>query len=181
MAHSSPTIRLATNADVLGMAKVHILSWRETYPGLLPNTMLNKLSISDQAIRWQRLLDHPHRPNGSILYVADLLNEVIGYGSCGEQRSQQLHTKGFTAEVTELYVLRRAQRNGVGSNLLRAMAGALVKRDHRAMCLWVLEDNEPARRFYERLGGTKIAERRGRLREVAYAWPALQQLATVQD
>jgi len=102
----------------------------------------------------------------------------VGYGSCGEQRCQELRAKGCTAEVSELYILRSAQRQGTGSNLMRAMAGALSKRGHRAMSLWVLEENEPARGFYERLGGTVIAERRGRLRELAYAWPALRQLAT---
>lgn len=177
MAPAPPKIRLATSADVLGMAKVHILSWQETYPGILPDAMLRGLSISNEAIRAQRLLDHPRGPSGSILFVAEMLDEVAGYGSCGEQRSQKLHAQGFTAEVYELYVLRRAQGQGAGSGLLRGMAAALFEKGDHAMSLWVLEENEPARRFYERLGGAAIAERRGRLAEVAYAWPALQQLA----
>ena len=51
---SPPTIRPATDADVLPMAKVHIVSWRETYPGMLPERMLARMSIADEAIRWQR-------------------------------------------------------------------------------------------------------------------------------
>lgn len=178
MAPRPPNIRLATSADVLGMAKVHILSWQETYPGLLPSSMLASLSISNEAIRAQRLLDHPRGPNGSILFVADLMNAVVGYASCGKQRGQELRARGCTAEVYELYVLRCAQRQGAGSGLLRAMAAALIERGHQAMSLWVLEENEPARRFYERRGGAVVATRRGRLSEIAYAWPALQQLAT---
>lgn len=177
MAPAPPNVRPATGADVLGMAKVHILSWRETYPGLLPNAMLRGLSISNEAIRAQRLLDHPRGPGASILFVAELRGAVAGYGSCGEQRSQKLYAQGFTSEVYELYVLREAQGQGAGSGLLSAMAAELVKRGHHAMSLWVLEENEPARGFYERLGGGAIAERRGHLHEVAYAWPDLETLA----
>lgn len=160
------------------MAKVHISSWRETYPGMLPQPMLARLSIADEAIRWQRLLDHPHAGGGSIAFVADQLGLVVGYGSCGEQRTEQLRDHGFTAEIGELYVLHRVQRQGAGSGLMQAMASALLDRGHRAMSLWVLEKNGPARRFYERLGGTPIAKKRVGLSEVAYGWSDLQVLSS---
>ena len=173
---SPTTIRPATDADVLAMAKVHIVSWRETYPGLLPEPMLAGLSIADQAIRWQRMLDRPRAWGGAIAFVADQDSSVVGYGSCGEQRTRALHDHGFTGEIGELYVLRNAQRQGAGSGLMKAMAGALFERGHRAMSLWVLEQNGPGRRFYERLGGTPVAEKRAGLAEVAYGWRDLRQL-----
>ena len=46
-----PTIRRATDADVLAMARVHIVSWRETYPGMLPEPMLARMSIAATARR----------------------------------------------------------------------------------------------------------------------------------
>lgn len=159
------------------MAEVHIKSWRETYPGLLPDPMLARLSIAQQAIRWQRMLDHPRAGGGAIAFVAAEQDTIVGYGSCGEQRTELLYEQGFTAEVGELYVLRCAQGRGVGSSLMKAMAAALLERGHHAMSLWVLEKNTPARGFYERLGGTRIAEKRRGLAEVAYGWANLQQLA----
>ena len=171
---SPPTIRRATDADVLAMAKVHIVSWREAYPGLLPDKMLARLSIADEAIRWQRMLDHPRGREAA--FVADWHGSVVGYGSCGRQRTSLLRERGFTGEVGELYVIRTAHRRGVGSTLMRAMAGALIERGHRAMSLWVLAENGPARRFYERLGGIAIAEKRAGLVEVAYGWSDLKLL-----
>jgi GNAT superfamily N-acetyltransferase len=173
---SPPTIRPATDADVLPMAQVHIVSWRETYPGMLPEPMLARMSIADEAIRWQRMLDHPRAWGGAIAFVAEQDGSVVGYGSCGEQRTEPLRDRGFTGEVGELYVLRGAQRQGAGSGLMKAMAGALLERGHRAMSLWVLEQNADARRFYESLGGTPVAEKRAGLIEVAYGWSDLQQL-----
>lgn len=159
------------------MARVHIISWREAYPGILPDSMLAGLSIAKEAIRWQRMLDGPRPGRGSIAFVAAEEDTIVGYGSCGEQRTELLHDHGFTAEVGELYVLRCAQRRGVGSSLMKAMAAALVESGHDAMSLWVLEQNIRARGFYERLGGTQIAKKRSGLAEVAYGWTSLRRLA----
>lgn len=175
-----PIVRLATDDDVLEMAKVHIASWRETYPGLLPEPMLAKLSVASEAIRWQRMLDHPRPLGGTLAFVADQEGEVVAYGSCNEQRTGPLHDRGITDEVSELYVLRRAQRQGAGSGLMIAMASALLERGHRAFGLWVLERNAPARLFYERLGGTLVAERRAGLAEVAYGWSGQRMSAIYQ-
>lgn len=172
-----PTIRLATDADVLPMAKVHIDSWRETYPGMLPEPMLARMSIASEAIRWQRMLDRPRAWGGAISFVADQHGSLVGYGSCSNQRSRILLERGFSGEISELYVLRSAQRQGVGSGLMRAMAKALLDRGHRGMSLWVLEQNRAARQFYERLGGTAIAEKRAGLLEIAYGWADLRPLA----
>ena len=176
LAPPAPTIRLATDADILPMAKVHIVSWRETYPGLLPDPMLARLSIADEAIRWQRMLDRPRAWGGTLAFVAEQQGSIVGYGSCGEQRTELLHDRGFTGEISELYVLRCAQRQGAGSGLMKAMASALLERGHRAMSLWVLEQNGAARRFYEGRGGTLAALKRARLVEVAYAWSDLRTL-----
>ena len=172
----SPTIRLATDADVLPMAKVHIESWRETYPGLLPDRLLARLSVAGEAIRWQRMLDRPRAWGETVAFVADQQGAIVGYGSCGEQRTQLLHNRGFTGEIAELYVLSCAQRQGAGTGLMNAMAGALLNRGHRAVSLWVLDKNRVARRFYESLGGTPIAEKRASVVEVAYGWPDLRRL-----
>lgn len=167
-------IRRATDADVLEMARVHIVSWRETYPGLLPEPMLARLSVSGEAIQRQRMLDRPRAWGATIAFVADQQGRVVGYGTCNEQRSRILHRRGYTGEVSELYVLQEAQRLGAGSGLLKAMAGALSDRGDEAMSLWVLEQNKPARRFYESIGGRLIAEKRASLAEVAYGWSDLR-------
>ena len=173
-----PTIRRATGADVLVMAKVHIASWRETYPGMLPEPMLAGMSVADEAIRWQRMLDRPRRWDGSIVFVAEQDGAVVGYGSCGVQRTKALHDRGFTGEIGELYLLRAAQRQGAGSGLMKAMAAALLERGHRGMSLWVLQRNRDARLFYERLGGILIAEKHAGLFEVAYGWSSLERLSS---
>lgn len=171
-----PAIRPATDDDVLAMAKVHIASWRETYPGILPQPMLSGLSIAEEAIRWQRMLDRPRVSGGTIAFVAELGGSLVGYGSCGDQRTPELRGQGFTGEITELYVLRSAQGQGAGTGLMAAMARALSERGHQALSLWALEGNAPARHFYERRGGIAIGRKPNRVPEIAYGWSSLERL-----
>ena len=50
------------------------------------------------------------------------------------------------------------------------------------MLLWVLEDNRPARRFYESLGGVRVGRKTvtiggATLQEVSYGWRNISSLA----
>jgi len=65
--------------------------------------------------------------------------------------------------------------------LMAAAAQRLQLFGHQDLMLWALEDNLPARKFYERLGGAVIAERIEKfngepLREIAYGWRKLSML-----
>jgi ribosomal protein S18 acetylase RimI-like enzyme len=64
---------------------------------------------------------------------------------------------------------------------MHALATDLIDRGFKAASLWVLRDNDRARRFYEHCGGRVIAERTDRrenadLLEVAYGWSSLAAL-----
>lgn len=80
-----------------------------------------------------------------------------------------------------LYVLARAQRQGIGRTLMRLAAERLAEQGFASAGLWVLEGNRPARAFYDALGGSVLARRVDSrdgwtLPEVAYGWDGLAQL-----
>ena len=175
-------IRAATPSDAASIAAVHITSWRETYAGLMPDAMLNALSVSDRTERWIRILGEDINPADPSVFVAEQEGDVVGFVSGGEQRDQALRAQGATGEITAIYVLRRVQRQRLGSRLMGAAARAFCDRGHQAASLWVLRDNLPARRFYERLGGEVVGEKEdhseaGTLVELAYFWRDLCNLA----
>ena len=73
-----------------------------------------------------------------------------------------------------LYVLKSFQGMGYGKQLVTQVARTLISTGYRSMIIWVLKDN-PACRFYARLGGQPIAEKvveigGKQLIDVAYAW-----------
>ena len=73
---------------------------------------------------------------------------------------------------------REFQGRGAGRALVAAVAEALEAQCCQSLMLWVLADN-PARRFYERLGGHLLDETQTTLGavEVAYGWPELKGLS----
>lgn len=164
--HGELVIRPAGDADVAAIARVHVHSWRETYGGILPASYLAGLSVPGHERQWRRTL-----ASGGWAFVAQLHGETVGFASGGLSRGR----KEVTGELFVLYVLGRAQRCGVGRALFDACHYELARRGHRGLIVWVLADN-PARGFYERLGGEPCAESQvaiggQRLREVAYLWP----------
>lgn len=175
------TIRPATAADAEVIAQVHVASWRETYPGLVPPSILAGLSVAERAKMWRKILRQPDAFQRSAVFVAERSGAVIGFAACGDQRSSKLETRGFAAEIFALYLLRSDQGLGLGRLLMAELARTLAGRVQQGASLWVLRENLAARRFYERLGGELVGEKEDRreegiLVEVAYGWTALDRL-----
>jgi ribosomal protein S18 acetylase RimI-like enzyme len=115
------------------------------------------------------------------VYLAERDGSIIGFGSCGSQRTEDLKTQGYDGEFSAIYVFRAFQRQGIGSRLLGKMSLDLLERGFGAAALWMLRENLRARRFYEYHRGQVIAEREdvrddAVLVELAYGWPDLKKL-----
>jgi ribosomal protein S18 acetylase RimI-like enzyme len=174
-------IRVATIEDTHALASMHVASWRETYTGILPHKMLSSLSVEARAAAWSKIMQEPATERSTVIYVAEHERAIIGFGSCGAQRTEGLKDKGYDGEVSAIYVLREFQKRRIGRRLFNAMFSDLNRRGFDAAALWVLRDNLRARRFYEHFGGKVIAEREdvrdgAVLVELAYGWPDLNEL-----
>jgi GNAT superfamily N-acetyltransferase len=164
-------------ADAEALGRVHVRAWRETYPGLLPGHYLERMSPKLHARRFQQ--DLMRAMPGRATLLAEGAEGAIGYA-----HGVLLSGPGRVAdaEVETLYVLRAAQRSGVGRGLLTACARVLKAEGAASLMLFVLTGNEPARRFYERLGGEAFAEVASHgwgedVTETAYRWKDIGALA----
>lgn len=173
-------VRMATPADAGAIAEVHVASWCGTYRGLIPDAVLDGLSVAARGERWGRLLgDHP---GSDAIHVAeDDAGRIVGFASGGRERDGDLL---YTGELYALYVLGEHHGRGLGRDLVRAIARDLRSDGHTAMLTWVLSDN-PSRGFYEWLGvgplRTKTIELGGaHLTDVAYRWPDIGALAPLR-
>jgi GNAT superfamily N-acetyltransferase len=100
---------------------------------------------------------------------------LLGFAAGGPRRGHRLP---HDSEVYAIYVLGAAQRQGLGRALMATVGRQLHTQGGRSLCLWVLRDNDPARQFYESLGGVAVGEKTesmggARLPEVAYGWEDL--------
>lgn len=173
----APIVRPATAADAAGIARVHVASWRSTYPGILPDGFLVNLSADAYARRWRALLGGGGRGRRTFVAV-DPAEGIVGFSSCGPQRTA---IQGYAGEFYAIYLQDHAHGQGWGRRLMGTMAAEMLGEGVRSAVVWVLRDN-PSRWFYERLGGQRLAEQPisfagARLSEVAYGWMDLLPLA----
>lgn len=103
---------------------------------------------------------------------------ILGFICGGKERTGQL---GYEAELYAIYILQAAQRQGLGTLLVRRLERQLSAWGFTSMAVWVLAAN-PFRSFYENLGGHVVAERQieragQSFAEVAYGWKDLNRLA----
>lgn len=168
------TIRTGTVSDCDKVGPLQVKAWLETYRGLVADSVLNTLSTIDQAATWRRIL--VREPPVSMAVAETTSGVLMGFAAGGPRRGKRLP---HDSEVYAIYVLGAAQRQGLGRALMAAVGRALFDKGGQSLCLWVLRDNAPARRFYESLGGVEIGEKiesmgGQRLEEVAYGWEDLR-------
>ncbi len=143
-------VRNATIGDVPGISKVHVRSWQEAYRGILPDSLLDSLSIPEREESWSALL----REDGDrwLALVADGPDGVLA-GFCSVATPSRDKEAGeATAEIGALYVDPEHWREGHGAAMLSAAFAELTQQGWRDVILWVLPENEPALAFYERFG-----------------------------
>jgi GNAT superfamily N-acetyltransferase len=160
--------------DAEGIARVFVETWRATYPGLLPDRVLVRLSQEAQSAYWARLLQR--RRGAEFVWVAaGARNRVAGFGGAGPER----HGAKGQGEIYTLYVRPDFHGLGLGRGLLEALLAGLAERGAASALLWVVEGN-PSRFFYERLGG-KLAHRRVErlwgqdVPQLGYVWTELRE------
>jgi GNAT superfamily N-acetyltransferase len=170
------SIRAARADDARAIAQVHVASWHATYRGFVPDAVLDALSIKERERRWARSLADPD--STSFAYAAeDEAGRVIGFASGGPRRDGD---PAYAGELYAIYLLPGAQGQSVGRRLTEAVARHLEDRSMHSMLVWVLSTN-PARAFYETLGGCYLGEQPfamggATMTEVAYGWPDLRVL-----
>jgi GNAT superfamily N-acetyltransferase len=163
------TIRLATPDDADAIARIHVASWQHTYADVLPATFLDSLSTTDDARRWRRMILEQRQ---LFVYVAERpTGAIVGFAVGGPNH---LHDKRYAGELQAIYLDPPWERQHIGTDLVRAVASHLAERGMPSMIVWVLAAN-PARRFYEALGGGPAGRRQLQLGElwldaVAYGW-----------
>jgi len=163
-------IRPAKIEDAAAMACVHVDTWRTAYPGIVPEEFLANLSYERCQAGWLEVLTEPQSQTHAFV-AENEQGEIVAIVSCGPIREA---VAGYDGELYTLYVLKSWQGTGCGKQLVRKVAQDLASRGYHTMLIWVLKDN-PACRFYERLGGRLTTEREveiggKQLVDVGYVW-----------
>ncbi len=149
-------IRPATASDISALARVHVASWQAAYRHILPEEVLEQLSVPQFETNWTRNLCDTQRQN-LVLEVEGSLGGFLSWGN-----SRDADARPDLAEVYSLYLLPELWGQGYARVLWEEGLGHLLPR-FSGFTLWVLQDNARARRFYEARG----LEREGHFKTIS--------------
>lgn len=135
--------------DAAAIARVHVRTWQLAYRGLVPDDILDGLSVEQREVTWREMLSDT---DGSpITFVAEREEHVVGFCALGvPSRDEDANER--TAEVGAIYVDPSTWRAGVGRALMDAALDELRESDWREVTLWVFAENTGARAFYAHYG-----------------------------
>lgn len=173
------TFRSASIDDATVIAGLRVDSWRATYRGVMPDAYLDSMHAEESAAMWMQVLS-ANVPTVSVI-VAQAGSEIVGFAAGMMLVPEKF---GFNAELTAIYLKPIAQRGGVGSRLVLRIAEALQKEGATGLLVWVIADNQPTRRFFEKLSATLVVEQPYtwdglNLTEAGYGWDDLSGLRDV--
>jgi GNAT superfamily N-acetyltransferase len=103
------------------------------------------MDVDADARQWRKVMNTAGRQD--LACVAG--GRLVGYATINPDRATADPSIG---ELSAIYLQPDAWGRGWGASLWHAAVGLLRQAGHRRVAVWVLEANQRARRFYERLG-----------------------------
>jgi ribosomal protein S18 acetylase RimI-like enzyme len=164
-------IRAGSVADAAQVAAVQRESWFAAYADIIAPEVIDRVTLPDDGARVRQ--SFRTRPGQRMLLATDpdatdpgatgpAGGEVVGYASYGPETDvlnapwpHPLTADGAGGRVAELYALYvrpSSWSTGTGRALMERVLARTGAAGYQAIVLWVLQDNQRARRFYERAG-----------------------------
>jgi GNAT superfamily N-acetyltransferase len=135
--------------DAAELSIIHVRAWQEGYRGIMPAAYLDALAPDVRRRMWDERLATAAPDEESLVAGIDGSKTLTGFTALGSAR--QADEVGL-GELQSLNVHPDAWGQGVGAALVEAAAAWLWERGFDAAVLWVVRENERARRLYEAHG-----------------------------
>lgn len=173
---SQHAIRPATPEDNVAIATLHIAGWQGAYGGIISQAYLDSLNLEERAARWRDILE---KNETTTLIALDDAGKGAGFVSFGKLMTAPPGTSSlrplYSSEILAIYLLPEHYRKGLGTLLMREAVNGLKEQKHNSLCLWVLEKNDRARKFYESFGGQRVGKKMitigpDSVKEICYGW-----------
>ena len=153
------TVRLASPDDAEAIADAHVRGWLATYRGLVPDSVLDGLSIERRTTFWRDTITTETGAGATTgtaatparTWVVEEAGNVRGFASSGPVRDQPDGLAG-AGEVFAIYLAPEARGRGLGRSLFGHVVEDLRGRGFEPVVVLVFEANADTRRFYEAAG-----------------------------
>lgn len=143
---NSIIIRFAETSDAHAIALIHIASWQKIYRGHIPDSVLDTLSIKEREQQWFDLLSRDVK-----ILVIEHNSILVGFASMCPARDDNIDPAEY-GEISAIYLHPNVWHQGLGKKLCIAALSELKSRGFNQAILWVLKNNDQARKFYAAIG-----------------------------
>lgn len=150
-------LRPAVAGDAAAIAAVHRDSFLATYPHFPITRRSAETDVAAWKALWAGRVREPG-PGQSTLIAIDE-EQIRGFVYFGPSPDADADP-ATVGQVLSIHVSSDMTRQGVGTLLMKAAIAGLGGDANTAITLWVVADNDGARRFYERLGWRQDGGRR---------------------
>lgn len=146
--------------DFAVMSRICALGWRATYPGAVPDEFMAREVTDDRWIPTYRENARTGRAHGLLLYDGETPVCFATYGAARTDAGAQagslckFHCDGYEGwgEVISFYAHPDHTGKGYGSLLMEEVLRRLKAEGFPSCYVYVLRENQGARRFYARHG-----------------------------
>lgn len=145
-------IRQVVITDASDLAKIHVETWRKAYKGIVPNSVLSKMSYENRLTYFNQAVNHEK----NVVYETE--QGILGFMTYGECRDMDLNMS--YGEIWGIYVHPDFWGQSIGTSLMQWAITYFKDNKKQAVVLWVLEDNTNACMFYERLKFVKDGQKK---------------------
>lgn len=145
-------IRKVKYEDIEQIVDICIHDWQVEYKGIVDDKILENLNKKEKMEKWKI------RYKMGYTIVAEQKGKILGY--C--RYDDKIDDKNIEAdsEIIELYVDNKNLSKGIGKKLVEYAIKDLKAKNRNKMIIYCLKENLKARRFYEKMGGKLIENKK---------------------
>jgi GNAT superfamily N-acetyltransferase len=142
------SVRAARSSDVAEIARIQIDTWRTGYATVLPQPVLDSLSVDAAQASWTRAIAEPPSPRHRVL-VAFEQQWQVGFTAIGPADDLEAGDpdQDTTGAIGALLVEPRWGRRGHGSRLLAAAVDFARGDGMTRAVIWIPEGDTASRAF----------------------------------
>ena len=167
-------IRQATEKDSEKIAVLHANSWKKAYRSLLSDSYLDNDLEGERKKYWSDKMSKLSEKE--FVLVAENESMAIGFAALLDKPEM-----GYDALIDNLHVRADMKGQGIGKQLMKAVAERLIQTGRKSVYLFVLKGNDAAEEFYLSRGAKRAdasaVEFGGKnVFHTRFVWPTLDDL-----
>ena len=140
-------IRLLTEKDIYEMTKLYVKSWKATYNGIVPEKILNTITIEKFSKIWGEYIFKEE--NG--IFGAFENNEFLGFGAFTPDKLME-----NTLYLDSLHIKNEYKGKGIGAELINRLKKYAKEKGYKGVSVSIMSENIRARNLYVKLGAIHI-------------------------